>query len=172
MELEEAIDALAGTPAALEQRVQGLTDEQLRFKPRADAFSVLENVCHLRDIEVEGYGRRLGLMLREKNPSLPDLDGAALARERRYNEQPLRPALDAFLSMRRRCLATLADVRPKELARRGHFENVGEVTLGRLLELWVGHDREHMKELDDLLPMLLKPLAGQQTKPSLSLTGR
>lgn len=171
MGLEDAVIALAGMPAALEQRLQGLTDAQLRFKPGAESFSVLESVCHLRDIEVEGYARRLGLLLREEDPVLPDLDGSALARERGYNEQPLQPALEAFLSMRRRCLAILADVTPKELARRGHFENVGEVTLGRLLELWVEHDQGHMRELDELLPQLRQPQAGQ-SKPSLSLLGR
>ena len=166
---KDSIAALARMPEELKQRLADLNEAELRFKPNADTFSVLENVCHLRDIEVEGYARRLGLLLREDNPSLPDLDGAALARERGYNEQPLKPALDAFLSMRRRCLAILADITPGEFARRGQFEHVGEVTLGRLLELWAAHDREHLKELDDLLPLLHSPEARLQPKPSQSL---
>lgn len=164
-----SIDALARMPDELPRRLEGLSEAQLRFKPNPDAFSVLENVCHLRDIEVEGYARRLGLMLREDHPRLQDLDGAALARERAYNEQPLEPALEAFLSMRRRCLAILADLTPEEFSRRGEFEHVGEVTLGRLLELWVVHDREHLKELDELLPLLHEPHTGRPTGPSRSL---
>jgi len=168
----ESIAALARMPNALQERLTGLTEAQLRLKPGPDAFSVLENVCHLRDIEVEGYARRLGLLLREDNPALPDLDGAALARERNYNEQPLKPALDAFLKMRRRCLEILADLTPEEFTRRGQFEHVGEVSLARLLELWVAHDREHLKELDELLLMLRQPQAGQQSQPSQSLLNR
>ncbi len=168
----ESIAALARTPAELQQRLADLDEAQLHLKPREDAFSMLENVCHLRDIEVEGYGRRLGLMLREDNPLLPDLDGAALARERAYNEQPLKPALDAFLSMRRRCLAILADLTAEEFDRRGQFEHVGEVTLAGLLELWVEHDREHLKELDELLPLLHGLQATTQAKPSASLLSR
>jgi len=163
------IAALARMPAELQQRLSGLTEAQLRFKPTPDVFSVLENVCHLRDIEVEGYARRLGLLLREDHPLLPDLDGTALARVRAYNEQPLKPALDAFLSMRRRCLDILEDLGPEEFARRGEFENVGEVTLGRLLEIWVEHDGGHLKELDELLPLLHSHQTGQQAKPSQSL---
>jgi hypothetical protein len=169
MRLEDALATLAAMPEALRLRLAGLTDAQLRFKPGTDTFSVLENVWHLRDIEVEGYAHRLTLLLREENPLLPDLDGSALARERRYNSQPLQPSLDAFVASRRASLAILADVTPAQLERRGLFENVGEVSLSRLLELWVEHDHGHLKELDDLLPILREPLAGHKPKPSQSL---
>lgn len=172
MDIAGRIADLGRMPEELQQRLEGLNEAQLHFKPSPDAFSVLENVCHLRDIEVEGYARRLGLLLREDDPQLPDLDGAALARERAYNEQLLKPALDAFLSMRRRCLGILADLAPEEFARRGQFENVGEVTLGRLLELWVAHDHEHLKEVDELLPLLHGLKAGAQPQPSRSLLNR
>lgn len=169
MHHQDAIATLARMPEALQSRLKGLSEEQLHVKPTQDVFSVLESVCHLRDIEVEGYGRRLGLLLREDRPRLPDLDGTALARERRYNDQELRPALEAFLNMRRRCLEILATVSPEQLERRGHFENVGEVTLAGLLDLWVEHDRGHIQELDALLPLLQVPQTGRP-KPSRSLT--
>ena len=155
-------------PDELEKRVKGLSEAQLRFKPRENVFSVLENVCHLRDIEVEGYAVRLRLMLETEDPALPDLDGSALARERRYNEQPFAPALETFLIARRGNLQRLAAAAEADLVRRGRFENVGDVTLGRLLELWVEHDRGHIQELDDLLASLRVP--GRTPKPSLSLT--
>lgn len=169
MRLEDARDSLAAMSDALQRRLTGLTEAELRFKPGAETFSVLENVWHLRDIEVEGYARRLGLLLQAENPLLPDLDGSALARERRYNNQPLQPALEAFLASRRANLAILAHVTPAQLERRGTFENVGEVSLARLLQLWVEHDQGHLKELDELLPILREPRAGHTTKPSQSL---
>lgn len=162
MRHHDAIGSLERMPEALLSRLAGLSDAQLRLKPAPDVFSALENVCHLRDIEIEGYARRLGLLLREDHPHLPNLDGAALARERRYNEQELRPALDAFLSMRRRSLGILISLSPQQLARRGRFEHVGEINLAALLELWVEHDRGHIQELDALLPRL------QQARPTLA----
>jgi hypothetical protein len=170
MEPADAIAALAAMPDALQRRLAGLTDAQLRFKPAGDVFSVLENVCHLRDIEAEGYARRLELLLREPHPTLPDIDGSALARQRSYNSQPLQSALEAFIATRRGCLKTLEDVTPAELGRSGHFENVGEVSLAKLLQLWVGHDHSHIQELDELLPMLRDSGTGGRPKPSLSLS--
>lgn len=167
MKLEDAITALRSMPAALEQRIAGLSEAQLRFKPGTESFSVLESICHLRDIEVEGYACRLRLLLEAQDPVLPDLDGSALARERRYNEQPFEPALETFVIARRGNLQRLAAATEADLSRRGRLEKVGEITLGRLLELWVEHDREHLKEMDDLLQALREP--SHQPKPSLSL---
>lgn len=170
MRLEDALASHAAMPDALRLRLVGLTEAELRFKPGTETFSVLENICHLRDIEVEGYARRLRSLLQEENPLLPDLDGSALARERRYNSQPLQPALDAFTASRRASLAILANVTPAQLERRGTFENVGVVSLTRLLELWVEHDQGHLKELDELLSILREPRTGLKPKASRSLS--
>src|SRR5262245_8122269 len=49
-----------------------------------DAFSLHEQVWHLRDIEVDGYARRFRAVATQDDPFLPDLDGARLAIERDY----------------------------------------------------------------------------------------
>jgi hypothetical protein len=169
MKLEEVLSVLRSTPADLERRLSGLNEAQLHFKPSSEVFSVLESICHLRDVEVEGYARRLRLMLETANPVLSDLDGSTLARERRYNQQAFGPALETFLIARRGNLQRLAAVTDMDLRRQGSFENVGDVSLARLLELWVEHDRGHIEELDELLATLCTP--SQAPKPSRSLTG-
>ena len=169
MQLADAIAALSSLPEALIQRTRKLDDTRLRFKPDVDVFSVLENVCHLRDIEVEGYTRRLELLLEEDSPLLPDLDGAALARARRYNHQVFGTALQDLNAARHANLQTLRRLAPVDLERRGEYENLGVVTLDQVLDMWVAHDRDHLKELDQLLAVLNNP-AGVQSKPSQSLT--
>ncbi|HEX7965291.1 MAG TPA: DinB family protein [Gammaproteobacteria bacterium] len=167
MRLDHARAALGGFPAELRRRLAGLSEAQFRFKPAAESFSLLENVCHLRDIEVEGYMRRLELLLTEADPLLPDLDGARLARERRYQEQALAPALEAFLAARRRNLTRLEQVNEADLTREGRFENVGVVSLARLLQMWTHHDAEHLHDVDELLAVLRDP--ARTPKPTLSL---
>ena len=171
MNLADAIAALTELPDALTRRTRKLGEAQLRFKPDAGVFSVLESVCHLRDIEVEGYAQRLELLLEEDTPLLPDLDGAALARARRYNQQALAPALEAFTTARQANLEILHRLAPVDLERRGEYQNLGVVTLDQVLDMWVAHDREHLLELDQLLAVLNNP-AGAQAKSSLSLTQR
>ena len=146
----DAITALRLMPETLQQKIEGLTDAQIHFRPQGGYFSVLENICHLRDIEIEGYGVRLKRILADNHPTLPDLDGGQLARERRYSEQALQPALDAFIQARHANLEILEKVTEPQVARTAHLETVGEITLGKLLELWVEHDRGHVQELRQL----------------------
>lgn len=147
MSPEEAVAALKQMPENLRQQVAGLTDAQLHFQPEGGYFSVLENICHLRDIEIEGYGVRLQRMLAENHPTLPDINGGQLARNRRYSEQPMQPALDAFTEARHTNLKILGDVTETQLTRTAYLEGVGGITLGKLLELWIEHDLGHIQEL-------------------------
>src|SRR5579863_3215936 len=50
----------------------------------SEPFTPIEQLCHVRDIEIDGYHVRLRRALREERPVLAAIDGAALARERGY----------------------------------------------------------------------------------------
>lgn len=147
---KDAIAAVKRMPETLRQQVAGLTDAQLHYQPEGGYFSVLENICHLRDIEIEGYGVHLQRILAEEHPTLPDINGGQLARERRYSEQSLQTALDAFIQARHANLKILGNMTETQFARMAYLEGVGKITLHRLLELWVEHDRGHAQELEKL----------------------
>jgi hypothetical protein len=156
-ELNERIDVLSGTPARIQALLSGLRDDELRSKPGPEAFSMVENVLHLRDIEVEGYAPRLERIFREDRPRFADIDGARLARERNYNAQPLAPALEAFLSCRGENLLRLRAGLPVDFDRKAEMEGLGQVTLGDLLRMWCEHDLEHLRDMEALALRLRKP---------------
>lgn len=169
MKPNDFIAVLSEMPDNLKSRLDSLSDEQLRLKPDGGYFSILENICHLRDIEIEGYGVRLQRLLSEEHPTLPDLNGGQLALERRYSQQALQPALDDFIRARHANLKLLEKLTANQLARTGYLEPLGEITLGRLLELWVEHDQGHIRELEKLLAAIRKPHLIHKSEPSLSL---
>lgn len=144
---KHAIAALKLMPEALRQHTARITDAELHYQPEGGYFSVLENICHLRDIEIEGYSVRLKRILAEEHPNLAGINGDQLARERHYNQQPLAPALDAFTKARHANLKILGKVTEAQLTRTAYLESVGEITLGKLLEIWVEHDEGHIHEL-------------------------
>lgn len=150
-ELEELATLLAEMPATVRNLVAGLSESMARWKPKPDEFSAVEHVCHLRDIEVEGYAARIGKILREELPALPDLNGSRLAAERQYNEQNLSEALEAFTNARLDNARVIKSLTAEQLSRRGMFENVGQMTLEKLLQMMREHDEAHLKELSDLL---------------------
>jgi hypothetical protein len=148
-DFDKLINVLAATPDRVSRLVEGDDVEMVRHKP-SDQFSILESICHLRDIEVEGYTERITRILSETEPSLPDIDGGKLALERDYNKQDLKQALKSFVEARKRNVDRIRNLGVGQLARVGKLEGVGDVTLERLLEMMVEHDEGHLEELEVL----------------------
>ena len=145
-ELDEIIQLLQQTPTEVLLLLDQISPHEQRIK-NADDFSALENICHLRDIEIEGYGQRLQRILQEDKPDLADIDGGRLAIERDYNNQSVDEALEAFRAARRRNLELLEGLRPEQLEREGTLENVGVISLQKLIEMIIEHDQGHLAEL-------------------------
>jgi len=143
----DVIEFLEETPAVFRKLAQGLADKDLRWKPTGDQFSFVENACHLRDIELEGYGARISKLLNENHPQLADVDGSRLARERDYNSQPFDAALDEFARARAENVRAIKNLSAEQLNRSGMLEGVGHITLGKLFLLMREHDEAHRKEL-------------------------
>ncbi len=105
----------------------------------------------MRDIEVEGYQRRIARTLAEDNPFLPSIDTDALARDRRYGETHPAAALAAFRTARADTIRTVEGLASHDLDRRAVFEGYGPVTLRGLLHYLCSHDQQHLAGLQWLL---------------------
>lgn len=149
-EFEALVLSLEEMPQKVRRLVESLDERERSWKPRESEFSATENVCHLRDIEEEGYAVRIRKLLQESEPFLSDLDGARLALERDYNNQNIIDALERFAYVRSDNLAAVRDLSPDRLSNRGTFEGVGPVTLGQLLSMMREHDEGHIQELENL----------------------
>ncbi|MCU1263879.1 MAG: hypothetical protein JWM21_197 [Acidobacteria bacterium] len=146
-EINKLLDLLEQTPEIISGQVVSLSEAEVRCRKADDYFSALEDVCHLRDLEVEGYAVRIDRILNEEQPVLGDFDGGRIAIERDYNSQDIRHALDAFTLARKQNVARLRSLTPEQLAREGVLEGVGHVSLKRLLLLMREHDEGHLQTL-------------------------
>jgi hypothetical protein len=146
-EFQDIITFLEETPESIRQLTAGLADGELRWKPDAGEFSALEQVCHLRDLEREGYGVRIEKLLTKTEPRLPDFEGGRIARERAYNTQDFERAFQAFSLARSRNIRALKSLTPEELNLGGVLEGVGPITLKKLCLLMLEHDQSHREEL-------------------------
>jgi len=146
----DALGRLATMPAFLE-RMAGWFPGAEANRPAADGgFSFVENVWHLADLERMAYGERIARLRRERDPVLPDFDGAKVARERNYQRRSLREGLVEFAAARRANLAIFATVRADEWTRAGVQEVVGPVTLADLPRMMAEHDASHRSEIEAL----------------------
>jgi hypothetical protein len=150
-DIKELLTSLARTPAKLSSLLAELPTGSATNKQTPDEFSVIENICHLRDIEIEGYGVRIQRILKEANPLLPDIDGSRLAIERNYNHQSVSEALTSFTAARRQNLTLLNVAGHNDFERQGQLEGVGSVSLTKLLQMMNEHDEGHLDDLARLL---------------------
>ena len=163
-EYQSLAETLEATPRIIQQLADDLADGEAMWKPTEKEWSVLENVCHLKDIEQEGYTLRIEKLLRETQPFLADIDGDKLAEERSYHSQDFHQVLRAFARARQRNVQVIKDLTPDQLNRSGMFESVGTVTLGRLLLMMREHDESHLKDLSSLHVQI------RRARPQLSAT--
>lgn len=141
------LDFLNKTPNELARLTDGLSVDEFRWKTSESEFSALENLCHLRDLELQGYTPRINRILKEGDPALADFDGARVAAESNYNDEQSELALQTFQTARRENVQTLKTLTAEQLERRGTLEGVGNITLKRLAEMMREHDEGHIEDL-------------------------
>lgn len=153
-EIEAAVNVLSTMVTFLESTAVGLSFEELHWKPTPFEFSLVEHVCHLRDLEREGFGIRIERMLCEENPVLPDFDGTAIALARDYNSADFPVVLDEFRAARVANVARLASLNASERARSGTQDGVGRLNLGDIPAKMHEHDDVHRTEILQLREQL------------------
>ncbi len=84
------LEILDETPGKLARLTEGLSTAELRWKNSEDEFSTLENFCHLKDLELDGYTRRINQILTESEQSSP-------LNLRLAGERPSNPKQTGFL---------------------------------------------------------------------------
>jgi hypothetical protein len=147
----QVLDELQRMPALLAEAVQAMPASRWTWQPARGAFSLLEHVCHLRDLEAEAYQLRIRRIVDEDLPTLQEVDGSAWAVGRAYQQQSMQPALADFARHRARTVQLLSEALPRHGERKGLFGGFGIVTLVGLAQEIARHDAEHRQEMQALL---------------------
>lgn len=141
---------LAALPATLKAILGAIPESQWRTPPKAGGFSLVGHLCHLRDLDADGYRVRIERILTEERPVLPDIDGDQLAVERDYQAQDARAALDAFTATRWAIVGRLGKLDADERRRVGLMAGINEIDVDGLVSVMLAHDSEHLDELESL----------------------
>jgi hypothetical protein len=144
---DELLATLADMTSYLPATFAALTAEEQRTQGPAGAWSPVEQVWHLADLEREGFGERLRRMLHEDAPQLPDFDGTQVALDRRYRERALADGIAAFVAARRANLELLRTLDGAAWSRTGEQAGIGQVSVCDLPAFMAQHDESHRAEI-------------------------
>ena len=151
------LHALAAFPDQLEAHYAAFAPAFTHWAPPSwegvpsEALTAIEQLCHVRDIEIDGYQVRIRRTLVESHPTLASIDTEALVRERAYaRDEPAR-VLAAFRAARAQTLEMISGLSDAQLARTAVFEGYGPLTLRSLIHYLCSHDQQHLAGLQWLL---------------------
>jgi hypothetical protein len=149
--------ALEAFPRELEKHYGAFPAEFVHWAPPSwdgvpsEQFTAIEQICHVRDIEIEGYQVRFQRTLTEESPLLPSIDSETVAKERDYGRANVEQVFADFRAARAQTLRLLGGLAGPQLERPAVFEGYGPVTMRGLIHFLCSHDQQHLAGLQWLL---------------------
>ncbi len=143
------LDLLEATPAILRGLMAEVSEEDARWKPGADRFSIAEVLSHLLHSEWHCYRYRLDRFLGEDMPEF-EPDDAQMFLDVYKNADP-EEDFAHFEDQREANLELLRGLPGSAGARKALHKVVGEITLSQLLHEWALHDLGHIRQVAELV---------------------
>jgi hypothetical protein len=128
---------------------EGVSDAQARWKPSAEAWSILEVINHLYDEEREDFRVRLDIFLHQPDVPLPPIDPQDWVTTRKYNGRDLAESVNNFLAERQNTLAWLRNLENPNLETI-YTSPFGSMSAGDMFAAMVSHDLLHLRQLVEL----------------------
>mgnify|MGYP006280176101 CR=1 FL=1 len=159
MDIEKCIAMLSNNKIRIQTLLQGVTQEEARYKPHPDSWSMLEVINHLFDEEKEDFRHRLKGVLHDPTRDLPPINPEAWIMDRSYNTREFLDSIHNFLDERDKSLQWLKSLSSPDwdqTYQRGDFT----IRAGDIFASWIAHDQLHMRQLIELQREILLMAAG------------
>ena len=160
MQFETLLQELTASTEMIRAMLAGLTQEEAQVKPSAEAWSILEVVCHLYDIEREDFREHLDFILHRQDEEYHVIDPQAWIKERNYNQQNFLEMQEKFFAERQKSLEWLGSISKSDWDV-SYESRYGSVSAGEMFSCWVAHDNLHLRQLVELrrhrIEMITRP---------------
>jgi hypothetical protein len=137
-------------PAAIAQlrlELAALPERVLVWHPAPGEWCVKEVLGHLVEADRRGFAGRIRLILGSDSPELERWDPAAVAAARADCARPAAALLDELTAMRAESAGLVSRLTATDLDRAGRHPTVGLLRVRDLLQEWVHHDRNHVRQI-------------------------
>lgn len=145
--MEDLIKEYALGYAMLRDAIEGLTEEEFRFKPAPDKWSIHQILIHMTDSEISSTSR-LKKVLAEDEPILISFDQDAWANNLGYDLLDREQYLLLFQLLRSSMQTILDNLTSEQSERVGVYVDQGRFTFKQLMEYRIEHVRNHLAQID------------------------
>ncbi len=162
MDRRRLVGMLAATPLRLRRLAEGVSPDLAMRPPKPGEWSATEVVLHLVEGDRDTFVPRLRRMLAEETPVF------ASGRPPRAADATLDLGvlLDVFAQTRGQAVAIVEGLPPEGWGRAGVSPSRGRLTVETYAATMAGHDREHLRQLNEVRGALgLRPLRCEAGDP-------
>ena len=138
---------LESAVAAIRAEVSALPKALSTFHPADGEWSINEVIGHLIEAERRGFAGRIKVLLASKDPQLEGWDQNEVARGRRDDMKTAAKLVTELERMRADSVTLVRGLKAADLKRGGQHPKVGWLRVEDLLQEWVHHDRNHLKQM-------------------------
>jgi hypothetical protein len=143
------LDLLEETPGILRGLMTEISEEDARWKPAEDRFSIAEVLAHLSHSEGHCYRLRIDRFLAEELPAF-EADDAQMYLDLYRNGDP-EEDFSHFEEQRETNIELLRGLPADAGNRRARHSEAGEITLAQMLHEWAMHDLGHVRQIAELV---------------------
>jgi len=143
----EIAQFLRATLTSLASELAALPPAALAWHPAPGEWCVKEVLGHLIETEARGFAGRIRIILASREPQLEGWDQNAVAAARRDCEREVRALLGELATLRQDSVRLVEGLSEADVARGGLHPTVGHLTVGDLLNEWIHHDRNHVRQI-------------------------
>ncbi|MBI3259042.1 MAG: putative metal-dependent hydrolase [Ignavibacteriae bacterium] len=148
-EIRALIDEIRFLPEAISQAIRNLDDVKLDKPYRKGGWTVRQVVHHLADSHINAY-IRMKLILTEDKPTLKPYDQDLWAALPDSKYLSLESSLLILRGVHFRWTVLLDSLTDDAIIRTGLHPEIGEVTLGNMIETYSRHGMNHIMQITDL----------------------
>jgi uncharacterized damage-inducible protein DinB len=149
MEFKNLYQELVNSTEMIRALIKDIDQEQAQAKPEAEAWSILEVICHLYDLEREDFREHLDFILHRQTEEYHVIDPQSWIKTRKYNEQDFPEMQRKFFAERTQSLEWLNKISNSNWDTT-YTSEYGSLSAGEMFAAWVAHDNLHIRQLVEL----------------------
>ena len=147
MDTVKIIDKLEKNPDLFCIILKDIKEDQSKWKPSPQKWSILEVVHHLYDEEREDFRKRIQSTLEDHKNEWSPINPPQLVIDRKYNEQNFEEIKNKFSNERIESVKWLRNLKSPTWETTYIHPKIGSISAGDLLISWLAHDFLHLRQI-------------------------
>ncbi len=148
----EWIDAIRNLPTQLQEKVEGLTTEQLTTPYNTGEWTIAQNIHHLADTHMICF-RRYKLILTSPEFTFTRYNVNAISQYPDANNSDIDTSMMILTGLHARWVMLLDNLTEDEWQKAGHFwdPEIPMYPLDRLTQSYARHGQGHLKQIQEVI---------------------